>query len=155
MNTAKVFDLARQGDGLISVDGKKVFIANTAAGDTVEYRMVSDNRAEVVQVVEPSADRAAPLCPHAADCGGCALQQLNADAYRAFKMRYLREALAGLELPEFDDPVFAAPKTRRRVTFALAWNGLFRGMGLNQKQSDRILNIDSCAVLIPELERLI
>ena len=155
MNTAKVFDLARQGDGLIMVGGKKVFIANAAAGDTVEYRMVSDTRAEIVQVVEPGADRTAPLCPHAADCGGCALQHLNAEAYKAFKLRYLREALAGLDLPEFDAPVFAAPKTRRRVTFAVAWNGLFRGMGLNQKQSDRILNIDSCAVLIPELERLI
>ena len=67
MNTAKVFDLARQGDGLITVNGKKVFIPNTAAGDTVEYRMVSDTRAEVVQVLEPSADRAVPLCPYAAE----------------------------------------------------------------------------------------
>lgn len=155
MNTAKVFDLARQGDGLITVNGKKVFIPNTAAGDTVEYRMVSDTRAEVVQVLESSADRAVPLCPYAAECGGCALQQLGADAYRAFKLRCLREALAGLELPEFDEPVFVAPKTRRRVTFAVVWNGLFRGLGLNQRQSEKILPVDSCAVLIPELERLI
>lgn len=156
MLTGKVFDLGRQGDGLLMHDGRKVFVAGVLPGETAAYEMVDDTRARVLEIIEPSPDRQEPVCPFFARCGGCTLQHLKPEAYRAFKLRFFKELFpAHWDLPEFDEPVFIAPQTRRRVTFAVAWNGPARWFGLNPKQSDRVLAVTSCAVLTPELEKLI
>lgn len=156
MLTGKVFDLGRRGDGLLMHDGRKVFIADVLPGETVAYEMADDMRACVQEIISPSPDRQKPVCPFFAQCGGCTLQHLKPEAYRAFKLRYLKELFpAHWDMPEFDEPVFIAPQTRRRVTFAVAWNGPARWFGLNPGQSDKVLAVTSCAVLVPGLEKLI
>ena len=62
--------LGGQGDG-IAVG--PVFAPFTLPGERVSAR-VSGERAEVLEVLQPSADRIAPACPHFGACGGCALQ---------------------------------------------------------------------------------
>lgn len=156
MPQGKVFDLGRQGDGLLKHEGRVLFIAGALPGETVEYEVGADGRASLSAISEPSADRAEPVCPFFGDCGGCALQHLKPDAYRRFKMRYFRELFpADWKLPEFDEPVFVDFKSRRRATFAVSWNGSARRFGFNAKQSGRIVEINACAVLVPELRRLI
>lgn len=156
MPQGKVFDLGRQGDGLLKHDGRTFFIAGALPGETVEYELDTGGRAKLAGVSGASADRAEPVCPFFGDCGGCALQHLKPDAYRRFKMRYLKELFpADWELPEFDDPVFVDFESRRRVTFAVLWNGSARRLGFNARQSGRVVEIAACAVLIPELKRLI
>lgn len=156
MLTGKVFDLGRQGDGLLMHDGRKVFIAGALPAETAGYEMVDDTRARLLEIMEPSPDRAEPVCSYFSQCGGCSLQHLKPEAYRAFKLRYLKELFPPhRDLPEFDEPVFIAPQTRRRAAFAVAWNGPARWFGLNPKQSEKVLAVASCAVLVPELEKLI
>ena len=107
MPQGKVFDLGRQGDGLLK-DGKRtLFISGALPGETVDYETDGSNRARLLGVLTPASDRAEPVCPFFGRCGGCTLQHLKPDAYRRFKMRYLKELFpADWELPEFDDPVF-------------------------------------------------
>ena len=156
MPQGKVFDLGRQGDGLLK-DGKRtLFISGALPGETVDYETDGSNRARLLGVLTPASDRAKPVCPFFGRCGGCTLQHLKPDAYRRFKMRYLKELFpADWEFPEFDDPVFVDFESRRRVTFAVLWNGSARRLGFNARQSGRIVEIAACAVLIPELKRLI
>lgn len=156
MPQGKVFDLGRQGDGLLKCENRVLFISGALPEETVEYEAEGENRARLIRVSEPSADREKPLCPFFGDCGGCALQHLKTDAYRRFKMRCLKELFpADMELPEFDAPVFVGFESRRRATFALLWNGRARRFGFNAKQSGRIVEICDCAVLIPALKKLI
>ena len=155
MSRGKVFDLGRQGDGLIKENGRNVFIAGALPDESVRYRLISDNRAELEEIVSASPDRADPVCPFFGQCGGCALQHLSNDLYQRFKLRYFKELFPTGWNVAFDDPVFIPFKSRRRATFALLWNGALRKFGFNAKRSDRITEIDSCAVLIESLEKLI
>lgn len=155
MSQGKVFDLGRQGDGLIRHEGQNVFIAGALPEETVRYRLTANNRAELEEIVSASSDRAKPVCPFFEQCGGCALQHLSADLYRQFKLRYLKELFPAEWNVSFDAPVFVPFKSRRRATFAVFWNGAVRRFGFNAKQSDRIVEMDSCSVLIEPLEKLI
>ena len=155
MSQGKVFDLGRQGDGLIKYEGQNVFIAGALPEETVRYRLTADNRAELEEIVSASSDRATPVCPFFEQCGGCALQHLSADLYRRFKLRYFKELFPPEWNVTFDEPVFIPFKSRRRATFAVFWNGVLRKFGFNAKQSDKIVEIDSCPVLIEQLEKLI
>lgn len=155
MSQGKVFDLGRQGDGLIKHEGQTVFIAGTLPDETVSYRLTANNRAELEEIVSASPDRATPVCPFFDRCGGCALQHLSGDLYKKFKLRYFKELFPAAWNVAFDDPVFIPFKSRRRATFALLWNGSLRKFGFNAKQSDRIVEIESCSVLIEPLEKLI
>ena len=151
----KVFDLGRQGDGLIKHEGQNVFVAGALPDETIRYRLTANNRAELEEVVSASADRIEPVCRFFKECGGCALQHLSPELYRRFKLRYFKELFPAEWNVSFDDPVFIPFKSRRRVTFAVLWNGALRKFGFNAKQSDMIVEVDSCSVLIEPLEKLI
>lgn len=156
MPLGKVFDLGRQGDGLIKSECGNVFVAGVLPDETVEYEIIGGGRARLTGVRTPSPDRAAPLCPCFGECGGCVLQHLNADAYRRFKLRFFKETLSSIgDLPEFDEPFFAPINARRRAGFAVYWNGRTRRFGFNARQSDRIVEMERCPVLVPALSALI
>ena len=155
MFQGKVFDLGRQGDGLIKHEEKTVFIAEALPDETVSYHLTADNRAELETIVSASPDRAAPVCQFFGQCGGCALQHLNTDLYKNFKIRYFKELFPAEWNVSFDEPVFISFKSRRRATFAVFWNGTTRRSGFNAKQSDKIIEIDACSVLVESLEKLI
>lgn len=156
MPLGKVFDLGRQGDGLIKSECGNVFVAGVLPDETVEYEIIGGGRARLTGVRTPSPDRAAPLCPCFGECGGCVLQHLNADAYRRFKLRFFKETLSSIgDLPEFDKPFFAPINARRRAGFAVYWNGRTRRFGFNARQSDRIVEMERCPVLVPALSALI
>lgn len=155
MVQGKVFDLGRQGDGIVSVDGKNIFIAGALPGEEIQYSAGENNQAELEEIISAAPDRITPVCPSFEQCGGCALQHLSVDLYRRFKLRYFKELFPVEWNVSFDDPVFIPFKSRRRATFAVLWNGAVRKFGFNAKQSDRIVEIDSCSVLIEPLEKLI
>lgn len=156
MPLGKVFDLGRQGDGLIKSECGNVFVAGVLPDETVEYEIIGGGRARLTGVRTPSPDRAAPFCPCFGECGGCVLQHLNADAYRRFKLRFFKETLSSIgDLPEFDEPFFAPINARRRAGFAVYWNGRTRRFGFNARQSDRIVEMERCPVLVPALSALI
>lgn len=155
MPQGKVFDLGRQGDGLVKHEGRNIFISGVLPDETVRYRMAGDNRAELEEIVSASADRTTPVCRFFDCCGGCSLQHFNAGLYRRFKMKCLKELFPSEWNVSFDDFVFVAPKSRRRATFAVFWNGTKRRFGFNARHSDRIIEIENCSVLTEPLEKLI
>ena len=91
-------------------------------------------------------------CPYFGRCGGCSLQHLDDNAYTLYKENLVKEALSHKALPVIPESLIRIPApTRRRATFAFS-NGHF---GFNEKQSHKIVDIDSCAVLLPELSAFI
>jgi 23S rRNA (uracil1939-C5)-methyltransferase len=145
-----------RGDGIARHDGKRVFVPFAAPGDVVSAKLGSGNRegipAEIVAILTPGA-RAAPLCPHFGDCGGCALQHLAPDAYAETKAGWLRHALAqqGLGEVEVAPMLRLAAQTRRRARFALE----HRRVGFHARASHRIVDMRACFVLDPNLVALV
>ena len=85
------------GDALARIDGFPIFTANVYPGDVARVRISEVKkgfaRAELVQVVTPSALRRAAPCPIAGECGGCDWTALRLDAQLAAKKRILTESL--------------------------------------------------------------
>lgn len=157
--TATVSAIGAGGDGIARLDGETFFVPLTAPGD----RIVADVRGErgqLVEVVEPSADRAEPPCPHYGECGGCTLQHISAASYQRWKRDRIVDALrkAGLTDAPVAEPVMTPPGTRRRATL-----GYRRGvLGFKRRRSETLIGIPSCVILhpgiatrLPQLAKLI
>jgi 23S rRNA (uracil1939-C5)-methyltransferase len=120
--------IAAGGDGVGRHAGLVVFVPRTAPGDLARVRLASRGRfarGELLDLVERSAERVEPPCPHYVDdrCGGCQLQHLRYDAQLAAKARLVRDALQriGGRLAEAPAVVPSAAewRYRRKLTLAL------------------------------------
>jgi len=78
-------------------DGRAVFVPFTLPGELVRIRPVEEKRgyvrAELLQVLEPAPNRAAPRCPHYTVCGGCHYQHLDYPVQLTAKTGILAEQL--------------------------------------------------------------
>ena len=103
----RIEKLGNRGEGVASFGGRRIFIPYALPGEIVTAEVDGD-QARLVDIVEASPQRIAPICPHFADCGGCAVQTLRADAYADWKRGLVETALlnAGLQLD------VAPPSTR-------------------------------------------
>ncbi|MDR0513190.1 MAG: TRAM domain-containing protein, partial [Treponema sp.] len=105
--TAEIQRIAAGGAGIARPDGKSVFIDLTAPGDVARFRVTADHKtwaeAELLEVLEPSAQRTAAECALYGRCGGCNLQHINYQAQVDIKAAILKDAFArigGLLAPE-------------------------------------------------------
>jgi len=94
---ATVADLSSTGAGVARVDGWVVMVPGAFPGDRVRLLLRRKRRGlfegDLLAVEEPSAARVPPACPHAALCGGCALQGLAPAAQTAWKDSQAGEVL--------------------------------------------------------------
>ena len=95
--TIEATELVAGGDALARVDGFPVFASNVFPGDTARVRLSEVKKgfakAEMVEVVRPSAFRRAAPCPVADECGGCDWTALRLDRQLEAKRRILSESL--------------------------------------------------------------
>jgi len=93
-----ITDLVHDGRGVARIDGKTVFVSGALLGERVRAGIRKRHRhydeAETLAVLEPSPHRVQPRCPHFGQCGGCALQHLDAAAQIAAKQRVLADNFA-------------------------------------------------------------
>lgn len=143
--------LGHRGEGVARVGEALVFAPYALAGETVRAAREGD-RACVVEIVAPSPDRIAPICPHYGVCGGCAVQTLKAPAYAAWKRELVSHALhnAGVDLP-VAALIDAHGAGRRRATFHARMEQGKARVGFMQARAHEIVEIDSCPLLAPEL----
>ena len=94
--------LVAGGAALARIDGFPIFAINLYPGDVARVRLTEVKkgfaRAELLEVITPSALRRAAPCPVAEECGGCdwtAAGRLLWDLGPAFALAGLREAAGG------------------------------------------------------------
>jgi 23S rRNA (uracil1939-C5)-methyltransferase len=162
--TGQVDNLNHDGWGVVRA-GKTVFVAGALPGETVEYRVRRRQRnfdeAELLQVIEPAADRIAPGCAHFGTCGGCALQHLAPESQLGFKDSMLRDALRriGKVEPARWIPPLAGDAWgyRRRARLGARFvHAKQRSMvGFRERLSSYVADIGNCPVLVPAVGNLI
>jgi 23S rRNA (uracil1939-C5)-methyltransferase len=154
-----VVAMGAQGDG-VTQDG--VMIALTLPGERVSARPVAADRAELVEVTIPSAERVVAPCPHFGACGGCALQQWDHAPYLAWKVERVRQALQRVGLDADVGLAFAAgPGERRRLALHARRDGRTVRLGFKARRSWRLEPIETCVIArralveaLPALTRL-
>lgn len=143
--------LGGQGDGIAGTPDGPVYVPYALPGEKVNVAR-GGRKADIVALLEASPLRVEPVCRHFGTCGGCALQHLQAEAYRDWKRDRLIEALRGHAIDcVVDELVPGTPGARRRAAFTA--RKVDRGviLGFNASQSHTIVDIEECPVLLPSI----
>ncbi|HTR86519.1 MAG TPA: RNA methyltransferase [Reyranella sp.] len=156
-----ILEMGARGDGIAEDAGQRYFVPFTLPGETVTAEPV-DRRGEgivarLVEVLAPSRHREAPPCEHFTVCGGCALQHWRRDAYTAWKVGLIQQALRhrGITSPTFEPPLVGMPAERRRVDFVLRRQGKKVIAGFHERASPRVVDVGTCVIARPALSALL
>ena len=143
--------LGAQGDGIAESPDGPLFVPFALPGELVSVIAApGTDRAGLIEVLEPSPDRIAPICPHFGICGGCALQHLEEGAYLAWKRELVVAALRSRGLETEVEPVRPVPlANRRRAALALGRSKQGVALGYRRARSHELIDIEVCPVLSP------
>lgn len=150
----KIERLGARGEGVARTQRGLVFVPYALAGETVRAE-VDGERGRLVDVLEPSLDRVAPICPLYGECGGCAVQTLAHEKYLSWKRDLLVDALRAARLETDVHPcVDAHGAGRRRAVFHARIDARGRAtVGFMRARSHEIITIDACPLFAPGLAR--
>lgn len=158
----QIVRIERFGSGADSVahlaDGTTLFVPLAAPGDTalvaLDERKPRYARGHVVEILEPSAERVTPACPHFGTCGGCDRQHVSAGAQDHAKRQTLVDALARIgHLDNADGLVGDLVTTKHRfgyrnkIELTARRIGKRLALGYLERGSDRLVEIDRCELL--------
>lgn len=153
--------LGAKGDGLATIDGRPLFLAQTLPGERVLARVTGERgggfKGEVIELLQPAADRVGPPCPYFGPCGGCALQHLEESAYTAWKQEQLAVALQrkGLEAETLHALRRVPPGRRRRITWSAKRSARGTLIGYHERESHQLADVESCLLVTPALDGLL
>jgi 23S rRNA (uracil1939-C5)-methyltransferase len=135
-----IIRIAARGDG-VTADGRHVPLA--APGD----RLNPDGG------LVHGPHHAEPPCRHFPLCGGCELQHIDEESLAVFVQERVLHALASQQVQaETVMPVHLSPAaTRRRIAVRSSWAGRNFQLGFSTEKSHRIIDLQQCEVMAPEL----
>jgi 23S rRNA (uracil1939-C5)-methyltransferase len=137
-----------QGDGIAR---GPVYVPLTLPGETVRAQVEGD-RGELLEILEPSPERIAPVSPHYGECGGCALQHWAAEPYLAWKREQVRLALGRERLEtEIAETAPCPPASRRRLALHARPGRGGAILGFKARRSWRLVEVVECPVADPAL----
>lgn len=142
-----------------------VFVEGALPGERAAVRVFQTKRkfdlARVTSIIEGSAGRREPRCPHFGVCGGCATQHADERTQMAAKQRWLEDNLEriGKVRAEALLPIVYGPEWgyRRRARLS-ARHVPSRGgamVGFRERRSTHVADMRECHVLPQELSQLI
>jgi len=147
------------GVGLAHAEGLTIFVSLAAPGDVLRVRFDrlqgKVGFASIVEVVKPSAVRVEPPCPYFGRCGGCDFQQLTYEAQLNAKVEIIRDCLhriariyTPLEIVMHPSP----HEWRYRARANWQFDANEKLLGYFERGSNRVCDVEYCAVLVPELQ---
>lgn len=158
----RIENLTNEGSGVARVDGWVVFVPFALPGELVRCRIYRNHKnysnADLVEVLEASADRVSPRCELFGQCGGCQYQHLAYDRQLEWKRRQVEELLlhmARLEHPV--QPVISSPQQygyRSKITphFHRPKGGEVAEIGfLRAGTRNAMVDVESCPIAMPAL----
>ncbi|MEQ1755478.1 MAG: hypothetical protein ABL973_15250 [Micropepsaceae bacterium] len=151
--TVQILRVGHKGDGE-AADG--TFVPYTLDGEDVAIEQDADG-SNVIRILKPSPHRVEPSCRHFGVCGGCALQHMEATAYREWKRQQVIIALEqrGLTGVNVEPTVAIAPGTRRRASMSARRTSDGIVLGFHERGSHFIADMEMCPVLHPDLLKIV
>jgi 23S rRNA (uracil1939-C5)-methyltransferase len=141
--TDPIVRIAARGDGV------------SQAGRHVPFGVPGDILDESGRLIEGPRHQAPP-CRHFPECGGCQLQHADDEAYCAFLISRVENALAQHGLgAAIRKPHLSPPRSRRRATLRGLKAGQGAVLGFNAARSHQIVDMRECHILRPELFALV
>jgi len=158
-------DLLANGQAVGRVDGQVVFVTGPLPGERARVRVTQVKPkyavGDVVAYESQSPMRAKPFCGVFGVCGGCQVQHLEYPAQLAWKEQIVRSALrriGGFADADVRRPVGMTNPRNYRNKMALVVDRPPAGetsFGFYQARSHALVRIDSCPVVLPQLDAAI
>ena len=149
--------VAHGGHFIARYEGAVIFVRHGIPGEECDVEITSVgssfNRGDVVEVLSPSPDRVSAPCrfAHRNGCGGCDFQHISVPRQRALKSDVITEQFARIAKMDIDVEVeeVAAPLGWRTRCSAVTTKA--GALGFYQARSHRIIPVDDCRILVPEM----
>jgi 23S rRNA (uracil1939-C5)-methyltransferase len=147
------------GYGLARQDAAQAvsFVPFALRGELVEATASgTKDELKVVRVIEPSAERVQPGCPHFGVCGGCHLQMASYAEQLRIKAGVLEESLARAgvkEIPEIAVHAADPWHYRNRIRLHVTREDDALRLGYRKRAGKDILPIRTCPISAPLLWR--
>jgi 23S rRNA (uracil1939-C5)-methyltransferase len=148
------------GVGLAHIEDLTLFVSLAAPGDVLRIRIDRQQGkvafASIVEILKPSPVRVEPPCPYFGRCGGCDFQQLTYETQLSSKVEIIRDCLHRIAKIETPGPIRITPSPnqwhyRTRANWQV--DGPDKWLGYFERGSNRVCDVEYCAVLAPELEQ--
>jgi len=140
------------GDGVAQTEAGAVYVPYTLSGERV-LAVVTGNRGALVEIIEASPLRMRSICQHFGECGGCALQHMQIDAYAEWKRERVIEAISARGLAPPVDAIWRAPTaSRRRAVMTARRTSLGLSLGYHRRLNEDVVDVQSCPVMLPQIE---
>jgi 23S rRNA (uracil1939-C5)-methyltransferase len=148
------------GSGIVRVGGATWLVKGVLHGERVVVRPTHFHRgvvrAELVDVVHASPQRAAVACPAFARCGGCSWQHLDVGTQIARRSAQVATLLAaaGVRPGRVLEPVSGPAlgyRRRGRLGVRHVVSGARTFVGFRETASNKVCAIDACPMLEPRL----
>lgn len=127
------------------------FVKNALPTETVKARITYVKKniayADTLEVLQASPDRAKPLCPYYARCGGCELQHMSYGTQAEFKRTSFEKKMSkigGVELKAEIYPSSKAFEYRNKIQLPVRSVGGKTRFGFFEKGSHKLVPIKFC-----------
>lgn len=160
MLSGRAESLLPGGEALVRSDDRLFLVANAVPGDVIRFepagRQRGAGRGRLVDVIESSPNRVAPPCAVASECGGCALQYLDASVHAGLKSEWVRESFRnclhdGVEWIAASD---SSLNSRRRLRWYIGRDNGGAFAGFRAANSHQVIRHASCLCATDSLNQL-
>ena len=163
--TARIESATHDGRGIVTVDGKKVFVAGALPGEEVRFQRRKSRRnydeAELLQVLAAGPERIEARCEAYSRCGGCSLQHVSNEQQREIKAQTLRDNLEriGQVIPaQWLEPMVGPSWNYRRRARLAVKDVHAKGrvlVGFRERHAPFITDMHRCEVLAQPVDGMI
>jgi len=148
------------GFGLAFAENITIFVSLAVKGDRLRVKIYQLKGkiafAEIVEIINPSAQRVEPKCVYFGRCGGCDFQQMDYETQLEAKIAIVRDCLSRIGKINYEKEiqVIGSPRDYKYRARA-AWHVYTRRkkIGYFQRNSHQIIDVETCPILTPELQK--
>jgi len=148
------------GFGLAFAENITIFVSLAVKGDRLRVKIYQLKGkiafAEIVEIINPSAQRVEPKCVYFGRCGGCDFQQMDYETQLEAKIAIVRDCLSRIGKINYEKEiqVIGSPRDYKYRARA-AWHVDTRRkkIGYFQRNSHQIIDVETCPILTPELQK--
>ena len=159
---AEITDYTAEGQGVAHVEGCAVFVPGAIVGERYRLKLTKAAKAwaagRIEEILVRSPHRVPRACPQGKRCGGCDFWHMDYEAELSLKAARVRDALnrlGGERLTQV--PILGAETQvgyRNKAQYPVAMEGGKAVAGFFQAGTHRVIPVDRCAILPPEMDRV-